>query len=125
MSLKADIDRLAAELVDAILEAVKGASFEEITGWAGTPKRGPGRPKKANGAKTAGKRVRRTAAEIQAEAKRVAAALKKHPKGLRSEQIRAELKVEKKDLPRVLKEALALKLVKSSGQKRATTYKAI
>ena len=42
--------------------------------------------------------------------------------GLRAEQIRATLKMQSKEMPRVLKEGLAKKKLKTKGQKRATTY---
>lgn len=42
----------------------------------------------------------------------------------RAEQIRAALKMESKEMPRVLKEGLAKKKLKAKGQKRATTYTA-
>ena len=50
--------------------------------------------------------------------------VKKNPKGLRAEQIRAQLKMEAKEMPRILKEGLAKKTLKSKGQKRSTTYTA-
>jgi hypothetical protein len=48
--------------------------------------------------------------------------VKKHGDGLRAEQIRSELGMQAKELPRVLKEGLASKKLRSKGQKRATTY---
>lgn len=48
--------------------------------------------------------------------------VKKHGDGLRAEQIRAELGMQAKELPRVLKEGLASRKLRSKGQKRATTY---
>ena len=48
--------------------------------------------------------------------------LKKHKEGLRSEQIRQTLKLDVREVPRVLKEGLVKKKLKSKGQKRATTY---
>jgi hypothetical protein len=48
--------------------------------------------------------------------------LGKHPEGLRSEQIRAELDCQAKELPRPLADALEAGRISKSGQKRATTY---
>jgi Fic family protein len=48
--------------------------------------------------------------------------LKGKKAGLRSEQIRAALKLDVREVPRVLKEGLAKKRLRSKGQKRATTY---
>lgn len=50
------------------------------------------------------------------------ALVKKHKNGLRSEEIRAELKLDKRELPRVLGDGLARRVLKSKGQKRATRY---
>jgi Fic family protein len=52
----------------------------------------------------------------------VVALVKGKKDGLRAEQIRAALKMQSKEMPRVLKEGLAKKKLKSKGQKRATTY---
>jgi hypothetical protein len=43
----------------------------------------------------------------------------------RAEQIRDALKMQSKEMPRVLQEGLAKKKLKSKGQKRATTYFAV
>ena len=48
--------------------------------------------------------------------------VRKSTKGLRSEEIRKALKLDVREVPRVLKEGLAKKKLKSRGQKRATTY---
>jgi hypothetical protein len=52
----------------------------------------------------------------------VIALVKSKKDGLRAEQIRAALKMESKEMPRVLQEGLAKKKLKAKGQKRATTY---
>ncbi len=52
------------------------------------------------------------------------ALVKKHKDGLRAEQIREQLKMQSKEMPRVLKEGLAKRKLKAKGQKRATTYTA-
>jgi Fic family protein len=48
--------------------------------------------------------------------------MKKHKDGMRAEQIREKLGLQAKEMPRVLKEGLATKLLSKKGQKRATTY---
>jgi hypothetical protein len=48
--------------------------------------------------------------------------VKKHKDGLRSEQIRAELGMRANEMPRVLREALAKKALKTTGQRRGTRY---
>ena len=52
----------------------------------------------------------------------IVALLKGKKAGLRSEQIRAALKLDKREMPRVLKMGLAKKAIRSKGQKRSTTY---
>ena len=54
----------------------------------------------------------------------ILAVLKTNKAGLRSEQLREQLKMDKKEMPRVLKAGLDKKVLKSKGQKRATTYTA-
>jgi len=41
---------------------------------------------------------------------------------MRSEEIRKALKLDVREVPRVLKEGVAKKKLRSKGQKRATTY---
>jgi len=43
---------------------------------------------------------------------------------MRSEEIRKALKLDVREVPRVLKEGLSKKKLKSRGQKRATRYSA-
>jgi hypothetical protein len=52
----------------------------------------------------------------------IVALLKQSPKGLRAEEIRAELGLQAKEMPRPLKEAVDAGRLRKSGQKRATTY---
>jgi hypothetical protein len=51
---------------------------------------------------------------------RVVAPVKKSKNGLRSEQIRAQLRLDRRELPSVLGEGLAKKVLKSKSQRRAT-----
>ena len=44
------------------------------------------------------------------------------PRGMRAEQIRSELGMQAKELPRVLGEGLATRRLRKRGHKRATTY---
>ena len=43
---------------------------------------------------------------------------------MRSEDIQKALKLDKREMPRVLEEGLTKKALKSKGQKRATVYSA-
>jgi hypothetical protein len=74
------------------------------------------------GARKSGRLQRRSAEEIKATLDKIHGLLKGKKEGLRAEQIRAALKLDVREMPRVLKEGLASKKLSSKGQKRATTY---
>ena len=67
-----------------------------------------------------GRLKRRSADQIEKALELVVALLKSTKSGLRSEQIREQLGARKEELPRVLKEGLSTKQLKSKGDKRAT-----
>jgi hypothetical protein len=133
MSLRFNLDSLAASFANAVLVAIRGANLEDLLAESdGGARRGPGRPK----AKTApampaaprsrkpGRLPRRSPADIAKALDQIVSLLKAKKDGLRAEQIRAALKMQSKEMPRVLKEGLAKKKLKAKGQKRATTYSA-
>jgi hypothetical protein len=134
MSLRSQLNELAAHFADAIVNAIRGSSLEELlaqTGGGAGAGRGRGRPRGlavATEAKPRGRRSgrlpRRSAEEIAAELDRIVGLVKKSKAGLRAEEIRAALKMQSKEMPRILKEGLATKVLKSKGEKRATTYTA-
>jgi hypothetical protein len=140
-SLSARISDLASGFAASVIAAIRGASLEEILGATsgGIPRRGPGRPRgSSNNAKTAakgegmsaparktrGRLRRRSLEEIRKALEQVVALVKTKKGGLRAEQIRVELKMDPKELPRVLREGLAKEQLKSKGRKRATVYTA-
>jgi hypothetical protein len=130
-SLKSRLDSLASSFATEVVRAIQSASLEELLGEVGGARRGPGRP---NGSATAaaasrpraarkgGRLPRRSAEDIAKTLDRVVALVKRSKQGLRAEQIRAELHMQAKEMPRVLKEGISKKMLKSKGQKRATTY---
>lgn len=75
--------------------------------------------------KSGGKRHRRSAEEIAKSVTAVVALVKKHKAGLRAEDIRTRVGLQAKEMPMVLKTAVAGRLLKSKGEKRATTYFAV
>jgi hypothetical protein len=133
-SLRSALDDLATSFAESVLSAVRGASLQELGGeTGGAPRRGPGRPKaaatpEANGkpARVArsGRLQRRSTEDIANALEQVVALVKKSKTGLRAEQIRQQLDMQAKEMPRVLKEGLSTKKLKAKGQKRATTYTA-
>jgi hypothetical protein len=65
---------------------------------------------------------RRSAADIEKTLNDVVALVKSHRDGLRAEQIRSRLRMQSKEMPRVLAEGLARRKLRKKGRKRATTY---
>ena len=88
----------------------------------GSGKRGPGRPRKiAAKAVRAGKRLRRSAEDLEAIATRVLAHVKANA-GHRLEQIGAALKTDTAVLKRPIANLLAARRLRTEGQKRGTKY---
>jgi hypothetical protein len=148
-ALRSTIADLASTFAASVVSAIRGASLEEILAVSSTAghaghathhapaRRGPGRPRKnaAPAAKKAAKAAaparkgkgrlrRRSPADIAKALAEVVSLVKSKKAGLRSEQIRSALRMEAKEMPRVLKEGLSKKVLKSKGQKRSTTYSA-
>ena len=138
-TLRSTLASLADNFADAVLAAIRGASLDELVDESGgVPRRGPGRPRGSSTTKAApapartsaparrarGRLPRRSPADIAKALGTIVALLKGKKAGLRSEQIRDALKLDKRELPRVLGEGLKTKKLKSKGQKRATVYSA-
>jgi hypothetical protein len=131
-TLKARLDSLASSFAAEVVRAIQGASLEELLAEVGGTRRGPGRPRSgAEGASKetsrqpvtrSGRLRRRSTDEIKATLEKVHGLLRASKGGLRAEQIRAALKLDVREIPRVLKEGLATKKLSSKGRKRATTY---
>lgn len=135
-NLRSALSELASSFTDSVLEAIRSASIDELvaqTGAIGTGRRGrsaapaptpkaPAAPAKSSRSATSGRLARRTVEEISAALDGVVALVRKNREGLRAEQIRSELGLQAKELPRILKQGLSSRKLKSKGQKRATTY---
>jgi hypothetical protein len=137
-ALRDTISDLAGSFAASVLNAIRQMSLDEILAEAqrtgGTyAQRGPSKliaasapaasSAPAKGRRRAGGRLaRRSQHQIDAVANSIVALLEKHPKGLRSEQIRGMLKLDRKEIPRPIQEALSSNKITSQGQKRATTY---
>ena len=109
----------------SVIDALRSASLEEITGVASGARASRPRSPAAEPAarkRAAGRLARRTADDIQGMVRTIVDLVAKHPDGLRAEQIRAALGVDAKELPRPLAEAVETGALTKSGQKRATTY---
>lgn len=133
--LSEKLKQLAATFADAVSEVVEAEMRDRMTnalsalgatGGSGDTEVRRGRPAKApktgKKAKSEGRLPRRSLEEIQAVVADVVKLVAKHPDGLRSETIRTELDLDVREVPRVLKEGVAMGTLKSHGQKRATVY---
>ncbi len=137
-NLRSTLNSLAASFASSVLGAIQSASIEDLLAeTGGGPRRGPGRPrakvaggggggqpdplrtpKKGKG----GRLARRSAADIAKTLGQVVSLVKGKKAGMRSEEVRKALKLDVREVPRVLKEGLAKKKLRSKGQKHATTY---
>jgi hypothetical protein len=126
-SLRNRLDGLASSFAASVLDAIRGASLEElITGSSIAGGRSAARETvrsaPAGGRRRRGRLPRRSAGDIAHVIDKIVSLLKQHAGGLRAEQIRERLSFQAKELPRPLKEALDTGRLSKSGQKRATTY---
>jgi hypothetical protein len=127
--LHSRISLLASSFVDSVLEAVKSSSLQELLD-GGSAHRAEPRAQPAAAAlrsgraptATPGRLPRRSAEDIAKTLEVVVSLLGSRKNGLRAEQIRSELNMQAKELPRILKEGLGRKKLRAVGQKRATTY---
>jgi hypothetical protein len=142
-TLRSTISQLANEFAAGVLEAIRGASLHEILAEsgagsaAGTSRRRAGRPAAADAGRgraaapaaggarrrgRGGRLGRRSAGDIAGLVEKIVHLLEGSPEGLRAEQIREQLGLEAKELPRPIAEALSSRKIAKQGQKRATTY---
>jgi hypothetical protein len=132
--LRSQLDQLANAFANGVLAAIRGASIEDLLGESrgagGRARRAPGgggggQPDPLRGAKKrgrGGRLARRSAEDIQKVLAKVVSLVRGKKAGLRSEQIRKVLGLDVREVPRVLKEGLRTKKLRSKGQKRSTTY---
>jgi hypothetical protein len=126
-TLQTQLNQLAQNFADAVLDAVRSSPLQDLLGDGRTARNDRSAPQ-ANGSpgpkarRSSGRRPRRSAEDIAKALDQVVALVQKHGDGLRAEQIRDELGLQAKEMPRILKEGFTTKKLKSKGQKRATTY---
>jgi len=127
-SLRDRLSELASSFASNVLDAIRAVSLDELLAESSGPVRRsaattPVRSAAGGGAaRRRGRLPRRSVRDIAKVVERIVVLLKRHPSGLRAEQIRDELGLEAKELPRPLKEGLDGGSLQKSGQKRATTY---
>ena len=127
MTLKNTINALAQTFAEGVLQAIQGASLQEILGESGRLNGPPGpatrhtsatAPKERRG----GRPVRRGSEELASVIEAVVLALKDAKAGMRSEELQRALSLDKKTITRPLTMALAEHMIRKTGQKRSTTY---
>ncbi len=135
-SLQSRLSHLAFAFSESVLDAIRGASIEELFGDPGGTRRAPRRSAAAPRAVAApvvaapergprrrgGRLPRRSVGDIAHVVGEIVTLLAASPGGLRAEQIRKKLGLQAKELPRPLHEAVESGRLGKSGQKRATTY---
>jgi hypothetical protein len=128
--LHSRISELTSAFVDSVLSAVKSSSLSELVGGQGATRSARAAGAASHPVLTAramrptvpGRLPRRSAEDIAKTLEIVVSLLGSRKNGLRAEQIRTELSLQAKELPRILKEGLSRKKLRAVGQKRATTY---
>jgi hypothetical protein len=136
-SLRQQLNELVSSFTTNVLHAIRTASIEDVLSESAAPGgiRGgararvqratsievgappPGVPRRRGG-----RLARRSAGDIAKVLERIEGLLSKSPRGLRAEEIRQQLGMQSKELPRPLKEGVEAGRLTKSGQKRATTY---
>ena len=127
MSLRAALNDLAASFANDVLAAIRGASLQDLHADGGVGSSRRGRPRGAAttsrpARRSGGRLARRSPAEIAGLIDKVRGLLRGKKSGLRSEEIQAALKLDRRELPRVLGTGLESKKLRKVGQKRATRY---
>jgi hypothetical protein len=137
-TLRSRLDDLAASFASQVMAALQSTSLQDLIGSKAVEAVANGRsprvaqlafpeavtksPSSKAPPRKPGRLPRRSADEIQASLGKIVSLLQKHKDGLRAEEIRSNLGMQAKEMPRILKEGLAGKVLRSKGQKRATTY---
>lgn len=140
-TLRNTVTELATQFAWSVLDAIRGASLDDLlreTSGSAPVRRGrpaasaaaptkaaapaAAAPSRGRGRKSGGRLSRRSANDIAAIVDQIVGTLEANPDGLRAEQIREQLGLEAKELPRPLNDALSSGRVTKTGQKRATTY---
>jgi hypothetical protein len=149
MSLHSHLNQLASSFTHAVIDAIREVSLEELVAETGGLKgmarplaptrsarrgRAPGRerapgqqraPRHETGPSRRPSRrrlKRRSRDDIQRALGEIVSLVEGRGRGMRAEQIRTELGMQAREMPRVLGEGLATRRLRKRGHKRATTY---
>jgi hypothetical protein len=120
-TLRRTLETESSRFAEAIVLALRSASIDELMsingGRTSTPRRTGTTPKMRGG-----RLGRRTAEYIAQTLTKIVSALAQHPEGLQTEQIRAALGLDKRELPKAIAQGLKSGALKKTGEKRATLY---
>ena len=127
--IRALVDDFVEKLSNMVRQAAVDAAIDALRGGGAAPaRRGPGRPRSTAAAPRAaaaaggkGKRVRRTLADIQKTMDRVAEYVSSHD-AVRAEDIKKALKLTSAQNGDALRRLVESKVLKTKGERRATTY---
>jgi hypothetical protein len=130
--LRSTIEQLAQRFTEGILQAIRSASLEDLRIAATASGAASGNGGRVRAAESAvvgrarrtetGRLARRSPLEIEEVVDSIVALVKQNKAGLRAEQIRVMLKLDKKEIGRPIAAALQAKRLTKKGEKRATTY---
>ncbi len=136
-TFQTQIHDLATSFVDQVVSAIRGSSLQELlspgqreVGNARMPRSATENVAPATRAaataprraRSPGRLPRRSVEDIKTGLGTIVTLLQKHKDGMRAEQIRSTLGLQSKEMPRILKEGISTRVLRSKGQKRATTY---
>lgn len=133
-SLHQTIAALANSFAQDVLGALRGFSMAELSEFSSSV--GPSRSRSGRAVKksapaasskparrgNSARLARRSSKQIAGTAAKITALLQGKKAGLRAEEIQRALGLTRKEIPRPIQEALAKKLIRRTGQRRATTY---
>ncbi|HWL89408.1 MAG TPA: hypothetical protein VNO21_26570 [Polyangiaceae bacterium] len=128
--LQATIRQLAENFAQGVLDAVRSASLEDIRSHASAApapvRRGPGRPRRsavpveAPPAAKRGRPAKPVSPDVTVD--RIVYLVRKAPQGMRSEDLRARLQLDKIPFRQAAAKAMAANLITKTGEKRSTTF---
>jgi hypothetical protein len=129
-TLRARVDSFVDDLTEIIRQAALEAVREALALTPEPARRGPGRPRRTakrattrRAKKKTGKRIRRSAADLEATASRILAFVKANP-GTNMTAMTKAMRKPAKDLRGPIKLLMADRKLRTEGQKRGTTYHA-
>jgi hypothetical protein len=113
-TLSSSLESLVTKFVDDILSTVRSGLDEAVFG-EGREERAPRPTPKPT-------RARRRNQDVSGEMERIVAAVGRHEGGIRAEEVRKELGIEKRIFVRAVQRLLAGRQLRKTGEKRRTTY---